>query len=278
VVQGFQVRQQHFAVRWERQSSALKAQNDALQAACQELQHQNQMQQDLLSMIVHDLKTPLSIILGSLDLLADDLGAGLSEEQNDLVEGAVRSGQQMLDLVANLLEMQHLEAGQMPINIQPLDTALILTATLAHLQPLAQRKGVVLGSRFPRTLPWVFADADLLARTVANLLDNAIKFTPLGGQIVVDGQVKEHQVIIAVTDEGPGIPSGEQNHIFEKFAQIGQGARRGSASVGLGLAFCKLAVEAQRGRIWVENDVRAGAQFKFSLPMWRGSNAPVEED
>lgn len=252
-------------LRWPVRQAAKDSEDLRLRCLC--LQRENQMQQDLAAMIVHDVKTPLGIILASLELLATDLGEGLSEEQRDLVQSAVRSGQQILELVTELLEIQRLEAGTMSLYLEPLDMAHTLKTAARRVQPLADYRAVTLLLRISDTLPWVLGDAGLISRIVTNLLDNAISFTPAGGQIVVDGQAEETGLTITVTDSGPGIPADQKEHVFDKFYQVSQGSHRGLRGVGLGLAFCKLAVEAQRGRIWVESTLGSGCQFKFSLPV-----------
>jgi signal transduction histidine kinase len=122
------------------------------------------------------------------------------------------------------------------------------------------------------------ADGDLLSRIILNLLDNAIKFTPINGEIRITSEwvAGSEHVVIVVADNGPGIPKSEQARIFEKFAQVDQGLGRGKASVGLGLAFCRLAAEAQGGRIWVESEPGQGARFKFALPIWQEGSEAAE--
>lgn len=244
---------------------SLQAQNDALQEAYQHLQEAEQM----VSMIVHDLKNPLNVLLISVDLLASDFGEMLTQDQRDILRSANMAGQQMLRLITNLLEVQRLEDGKMPVSLGPLDLALVLKLMVGQAQPLAGQKGITLSLSALDMLPLILADVDLTSRVVANLLDNAVKFTPLNGQIMVTAALKDGEAIVSVADNGPGIPAGQRARIFEKFAQLERGPRRGKASVGLGLAFCKLAVEAQGGRIWVESEPGEGSQFKFALPAWQ---------
>lgn len=246
---------------------ALENQNAELQDAYQRFHDAEQMRGNLVGMIAHDLKNPLNVMLLSLDLLAMDFGAVLDEEQRAILRSANLAGQQMYQLITDLLEVQRLEEGKMPVRPQCVNLPLTLRVTVHQAQPLADQKDLALLLQVPDTLPPVLADLDLTPRVVANLLDNAIKFAPLGGRISVSADVAEKEVIVCVADSGPGIPAEQQTHIFGKFAQVDQGPRRTRASVGLGLAFCKLAVEAQGGRIWVESELGQGSQFKFSLPL-----------
>jgi two-component system sensor histidine kinase/response regulator len=248
---------------------ALQTQNAELQEAYQRLQNAEQVRQSTVGMMVHDLKNPLSVLLLSLDLLVSDFGDVLREEQREILRSASMAGQQMLHLVTNMLEVQRLEDGKMPVRLQGLDLALALRMTVRQAQPLADQKNIALLLQVDDTLPHVRADVDLTSRVVANLLDNAIKFTPPDEQISVTAEPGEKEIIVCVTDSGPGIPADQQTHIFGKFAQVELGPYREKGSVGLGLAFCKLAVEAQEGRIWVESEPGQGSQFKFALPVWR---------
>jgi len=248
---------------------ALQTQNAELQEAYQRLQNAEQVRQSTVGMMVHDLKNPLSVLLLSLDLLVSDFGDVLHEEQREILRSASMAGQQMLHLVTNMLEVQRLEDGKMPVRLRGLDLALALRMTVRQAQPLADQKNIALLFQVDDTLPHVRADVDLTSRVVANLLDNAIKFTPPDEQISVTAEPGEKEIVVCVTDSGPGIPADQQTHIFEKFAQVELGPYREKGSVGLGLAFCKLAVEAQEGRIWVESEPGQGSQFKFALPVWR---------
>lgn len=238
---------------------ALQAQNAEVQEAYRRLQEAEEMRQQMVSMVVHDLKNPLNVMLLSIDLLAADFGELLSEEQRDILRSTNDASQQMLRLITNLLEVQRLEDGKMPVDRKPLDVNALLRMTVRQSQPLAERKSIELSLTLAESLPLVLADVELTSRVVANLLDNAIKFTPVHGRIEVVAATHDAHVIVSVTDSGPGIPAGQQARVFEKFAQAQHGATREKASVGLGLAFCKLAVEVQEGRIWVESPVLPGS-------------------
>jgi two-component system sensor histidine kinase/response regulator len=248
---------------------ALQDQNTALQEAYQHLLEMERLRQSMISMVVHDLKNPLNVVILSVDLFAADFGDMLSEVQRDILRSTNLATQRMLHLITNLLEVHRLEEGKMPVHLQPLEMALVLRVMVRQSQPLADQKNVALLLEIPDTLPWVLGDVDLLPRVVANLLDNAIKFTPADGQITVTTEPTEETLVVCVADTGPGIPTNQQARIFDKFAQLDQDPGRGDASVGLGLAFCKLAIEAQGGRIWVESDLGQGSRFKFALPFWQ---------
>lgn len=248
---------------------ALQAENEALSQACRDLREVEQRRQDMVNMLIHDLKAPLATILASMELLATDYGETMDAQQREVVRVADQSAQHMLQLIASLLEVRRLEDGRVPIYLQPLDMATLLKKLVEQARLLADQKEVDLRLELPHAEVWAFADASLTSRIVVNLLDNAIKFTPEGGQVVVTCQAGKGELTVSVADDGPGIPQAQQDLIFDTFTQVRREAPIQQASVGLGLALCKLAVEAQDGRIWVESEPGGETLFKFTLPLWR---------
>jgi len=223
-----------------------------------------ELRDDLMSMVVHDLRSPLGNIISSLDLLhsapEDD-----REMAASLVTIATRSAERLSRLVDSLLDLRRMEAGELELQRQPVALEPLLREAVEQVQPTAAAKSIRVRQSAAPELPAAAADADLIRRVVVNLLDNALKYTPQGGQITVSAKQTQNLVTIRVRDTGPGVPAGEQQRIFEKFRRV----QRESApkGLGLGLAFCKLAVEAHGGTIWVENSVRRGAAFSFTLPI-----------
>lgn len=223
-----------------------------------------ELRNDLMSMIVHDLRSPLGNILSSLDLMANALQAGDKALLTSLFSIALRAASRLSRLVDSLLDLRRLEAGDVQLNRAPVDLGELLGEALEMVQPMAVAKGLHL-RRLPNPgLPMLHLDVELVRRVVVNLLDNAIKYTPAAGTITLSGAAAPQQVIISVRDTGPGVQPDDQHRIFDKFARVQrQAAPKG---LGLGLAFCKLAVEAHGGRIWVESGPEGGATFHFTLP------------
>jgi signal transduction histidine kinase len=253
-----------------------------------------QMREDLTRTMVHDLRNPVNIISGSLELLErhDD---NLSDHQHTIVALARESTQRVLKLVNNILDVSRLESGQMPLECEPVCLDDLIAEVMRVQTPLALDKGLRLESDVPPTLPLAWADPWLTERVLQNLIDNAIKFTPNGGLVRVRvGQINKKTtgrengdgndaayLYVSVSDNGAGISSELQSQLFQKFVT---GGRQGTGT-GLGLTFCKLAVEAQEGCIWVEsagplsgNELAPGATFTFTLPVAsEGSIAELEE-
>jgi PAS domain S-box-containing protein len=223
-----------------------------------------ELRNDLMSMIVHDLRSPLGNILSSLDLMQGALHAGDQPLLASLFSIALRAATRLSRLVDSLLDLRRLEAGEGLLNRAPADLGQVLDEALEAVQPMAAAKGLSLRRAAGPALPVLPLDAELVRRVVVNLLDNAVKYTPPAGAITLSAAIAPQQVIISVRDTGPGVPTEDQDRIFDKFARVHrQAAPKG---LGLGLAFCKLAVEAHGGRIWVDSGPDGGATFQFTLP------------
>lgn len=226
-----------------------------------------QMRDDLASMIVHDLRSPLGAILSGLVML-NELISNLPEADfaREVIQVSERSTRKLLTLVDSLLDISR---GRLQLNITAVDLHHLVKNVMATLAPLATENGIILSAQLPPDLPWVAIDEEKIGRVLTNLLDNALKFTPPGRSVVVLAQViagERPHVRCAVRDAGPGIPPEYTERIFDRFVQVPNqsGRRRGT---GLGLAFCKLAVEAHGERIWVESAPGAGSTFYFTLPI-----------
>jgi signal transduction histidine kinase len=182
------------------------------------------------------------------------------------VVGAMeRSIQRMQRLVNTLLSIARLETEEI-LHCQPLDFYSLIKEVMMEQLPLARVRGVTLQEHLPADLPLVLADRDFLERVLVNLIDNALAYIPENGQVWVEAHPKADKVQIEIIDTGPGIPLEDRERIFEKFTQLQQPvrARRG---VGLGLAFCRMAVEAHGGHIWIEDGPQGkGSRFIFTLP------------
>lgn len=244
-----------------------------------------QVRDTLSNMIVHDLRSPLSSMLAGLHLMRDRL---TPEQQSPLIrqslEVAIRSCNKMIGLVSTLLDISRMESGDLEIHRRPVQFSLLVDEVLADLTPLANDQGLVLISEVPPVLPSVQGDPDKLSRVLTNLIDNALKFSPPGGQVQVRADVltaadsaptngrAKPSILCSVLDSGPGIPTEYRDRIFDRFVQV-QGQKGRREGTGLGLTFCKMAVEAHGGRIWAENRPEGGSAFCFTLPLDPGATA-----
>lgn len=226
-----------------------------------------QLREEMADMLVHDLRNPLGVISGGLGLLEGMVGQG---EAASIIEVMGRAAGRMRRLVDTLLDIARMEGGRMALQEAPLDVRALVEETVAEEQPYARLRDIELTSRVPAGLPLVSGDRDVLQRVLINLLDNALNYTPEGGRVWVEARPLGGGVELAVVDTGPGIPPEERERIFEKFTQVKgrHGARRGS---GLGLTFCRLAVEAHGGQVWVE-DGPEGVGSRFVVELGRVSS------
>jgi signal transduction histidine kinase len=178
---------------------------------------------------------------------------------------ATRSTDRIQRLTNSLLDINRLEAGQSIGNRQPLNTGELIQEVADTVLPNVDNKDLKLTWEVPPDLPEVFADADMLRRVLINLLENAIKFTPSRGKINISARREGDFVEICVSDTGPGIPPADQERIFQKFTRLV--SKDGPRGLGLGLAYCRLAVLGHGGEIWVESRPGKGARFKFTMPV-----------
>jgi PAS domain S-box-containing protein len=222
-----------------------------------------EMRSDLISMIYHDLRSPLGNIISSLDVVASSLPPNAETEQS-LITIANRSALRMSRLVDSLLDLRRLEAGQMQLTKEQADVNALTADAIEQVASVAESKGIQLVNEVPRRLPMVDVDMDMIRRVVINLIENAVKYTPGEGTVTVAAKSGQKEMTVSVRDTGPGIPPGEHQRIFSKFARLQREAA--PKGLGLGLAFCRLAVEAHGGRIWVESEPGQGATFSFTLP------------
>lgn len=223
------------------------------------------LRNDLISMIYHDLRSPLANIVSSLDVIEAMLPPDADPSQRSLLKIAIRSTERIQRLTNSLLDLRRLEAGQPVTNQQLVSPSSLASDAVETVMPVLTNKNQQISLLIPEDTPQVWVDADMIRRVLTNLLENAVKYTPAGSQIAVGAQFTDGQVYMWVQDTGPGIPPGEQDRIFDKFTRLH--GRSGPRGFGLGLAFCRLAVEAHGGRIWVESGPDVGACFRFTLPV-----------
>lgn len=219
---------------------------------------------DLTHMIVHDLRSPLTIVTGYIDALKRVAASKFTPTEAKYIAQAQRGADNMRDMITTLLDVGRLESGQMPLRMEPHDIGEIAREAAHRFSPLLGNR--TLHCEVPPDPVFVSCDADVIRRVLENLINNALKFTKADGAIYVDVEPAEAGVQLSVRDDGPGIPPDQHARIFEKFGQTDSGAQQ-RHSTGLGLAFCRLAVEAHLGKIGVQSEVGKGSRFWFALPI-----------
>jgi two-component system phosphate regulon sensor histidine kinase PhoR len=232
-----------------------------------ELKRLEKVRQDFVANVSHELRTPLTSIKGYAETL-------LSEEKDStngrksFLEIILKNANHMVRIVDDLLQLARLESHNKPISIATVNASLVLRTAWDACAPFAESKRVRLVSHLPSAGAWVEADADQILQVFINLMDNAVKYSPEGGEVTVGGQVRDGRMEFSVTDDGPGIPKADQLRIFERFYRVEKHRTIQSGSSGLGLAICRHIIKNHHGRIWVESPPvgkNNGASFHFTL-------------
>jgi signal transduction histidine kinase len=243
----------------------LSKQVTVLESEKQRLEELQRLRQETTELIIHDLRNPLSAIAISLKMLSLVLPEAILQANQELLEIAQTSTQRMQRLVDSLLEVSRIETGEARFEIRSFNLGPLLHDVVQRNAILA-RKGVKIDTDIPFDLP-VLADREKIERVLVNLLDNALKYTPENGQIWVQAGQRADSVWVSISDTGPGVPAVDRERIFERFTQ-GASEKLTRRGFGLGLAYCRLAVEGHGGRIWIQdgpNDI--GSRFTFTLPL-----------
>jgi PAS domain S-box-containing protein len=231
----------------------------------------DRLREDLIAMVYHDLRSPLSNIVSSMEVLEGLLDEGpTSETALSLIQIAARSAARIQGLTESLLDINRMEAGQVLGKRRPISLAELGQEAIEAVTPNAAEKNMHLVYSPAEDLPQAMADPDMIRRVLINLLENAIKYARKDGIIQLNFQRKGEILETSVQDDGPGISPADQERIFDKFTRLR--STEGPRGLGLGLAYCRLAVNAHGGKIWVESQVGQGANFKFTLPVAPSTN------
>ena len=244
------------ASSFERASTSDAAEKSKVEAEKEKLRN------ILLSSVSHDLRTPLASIIGSSSSIMNDAALLPKETLEGLARGIHDEAQRLARIVTNLLDVTRFESGHVQLNLQPYYIEELIGAALTQLKPLLIHHKIV--TQAEPDLPMVTMDGTLVEQVLVNLLTNAARYTPADTVITLSAAQKNGHILVTVADQGPGIPAGEEEKIFDKFYIIGK--RKGQGT-GLGLAVCHGIIVAHKGKIWVENNPKEGASFCFTLPV-----------
>lgn len=250
----------------------------ALGAKAQEIAALEQLRDDLTHMIVHDMKNPLQVISGYGNLLQDGRMGELSSLQVNAVSGIQRASGTLSNMVFNLLDIGRLESGKVELDLTPVDLGEVSGEAVESVRLLAEVQEQTIRVELAKGLPPLPADRDLVRRVLVNLLSNALKHSEPGNVVTLQACAQGDHVALRVKDQGEGIAPGDQARIFEKFTQATDRSRGSKTDTGLGLAFCKLAVQAHGGSINVESEgvPGRGSVFTVQLPWNRTAGSMTE--
>jgi len=235
----------------------------AFNSMTEQLEKKEQNRRQLLADIVHELRTPLSIIQGNLEAWLD----GVTTPTPEHIAIAHDEVILLARLITDLRDLSLAEAGQLKLNQVPTDLEELIGAVISSIESRAQEKNIHIAAELPPGLPLVSVDGHRIQQVLHNLLDNSFRYTPVGGTIKVGVHVNPPgRVTVYVADNGSGIHPQDLPHIFDHFYKADKSRHRGSGGSGIGLAIVKQLVEAHGGRVWVESEVGKGSAFSFSLP------------
>jgi signal transduction histidine kinase len=244
--------------------------NNELRRLYGELEAASRHKSEFLANMSHELRTPLNAIIGFSQVLRQRLFGEVNAKQEEYLDDILSSGNHLLSLINDVLDLSKVEAGQVELEVGTFSLREALERGVVMVRERAAKNGVRLAVEPAPDVDLVEGDERRLRQVIFNLLSNAVKFTPEGGSIVVATSRTDGEVLVSVTDTGPGIAPGDQARIFEEFQQTDAGAEQREGT-GLGLALSKRLVELHGGRIWVESEPGHGSRFVFTLPIERGS-------
>jgi signal transduction histidine kinase len=250
--------------------SALAIQNARLfreiEAKSRQLEVASQHKSEFLANMSHELRTPLNAVIGFSEVLRDRMFGDLNEKQAEYLSDIHASGQHLLSLINDILDLSKIEAGKMELELTDFHLPAALDNALTLVRERAGRHGIVLHASIDGRIEYIRADERKIKQVLLNLLSNAIKFTPEAGRIDVEAKPLSGSIEVSVSDTGVGIAPEDQQAIFEEFRQVGTAAKR-VGGTGLGLALSRKFIELHGGRIWVKSKVGAGSTFSFTIPV-----------
>jgi PAS domain S-box-containing protein len=225
----------------------------------------DQLKDDFIGLVSHELRSPMTVITGAINTVLTE-GANLSEEEtHQLLKDAALESELLSHLLTNLLELSRAQAARLVLHAEAIDIKKVVQDAIEEIKRQSSRHQFV--AKLPRKLPPLYADSLRLERILYNLLENAVKYSPQGGEIQVSARRQKEHLLIEVSDQGIGISPADQAKLFAPFQRLEESRPGGTRGVGLGLLVCQRLVEAHGGRIWVKSKPGQGSTFSFTLPL-----------
>ena len=253
--------------RVKQRTADLEQKSRELSKANVRLEELSQLKSHFLANMSHELRTPLNSILGFSEVLQDKMFGALNEKQEQYVNYVMESGQHLLSLINDILDLSKIEAGKIEIELAELRIGDLLKDSLTMVKEMALKQSVELGLKLEDDIPEIYADERKVKQIAFNLLSNAVKFTPDGGRVGIEAVKEQEDIRVTVWDTGIGIKEEDKGKLFKEFQQLDSGANKRYQGTGLGLALSKRLVEMHGGRIWVESEPGKGSRFSFTLPI-----------
>ncbi|MDP2719922.1 MAG: ATP-binding protein [Dehalococcoidia bacterium] len=236
----------------------------AFNSMAESLERNEESRRNMIADIAHELRTPLTLLQGEVEAMLDNVIEPTRERLTSLHDETTHLSR----LVSDLRTLSMADAGQLQMNLEPLDTAEIIARAVSAIERQAKSKNISVTIQVSGDMAPVFGDRDRLSQVLRNLLDNAVNYTPPGGRITVAASVETSgNALFSVSDTGPGIPEGDIMHLFERFYRADPSRSRNTGGSGLGLTIVKQLVEAQGGKVWAASETGKGSTFYFKFPL-----------
>ena len=261
------LRQQRLSRENKRLVDDLQLSNKLLFEANRQLRAATEAKSAFLAHMSHELRTPLNAIIGFSDLLIGGIGGKINNKQRQCLEDILSSGEHLLSLINDILDLSKVEAGKMDIRPENLKLADVVHDAVTTVKPMLDDSRHEMAISIAEDLPPVYGDRNRLKQILLNLLSNAIKFTPDGGKLYLETNKKGNFCQVSMVDNGIGIRKEDQTSIFEPFTQLDTQPGERKQGTGLGLALTKQLVELLGGKIWVESEYGKGSRFSFTIPL-----------
>jgi len=237
----------------------------------------DRMKSEFVAVVSHEVRTPLTSIKGSLELLGDERFHVLPPPQKELLSICQANTERLINLINDILDFSKLESSKLSLNFESVEVGRIVPEAVDHIKNLAGMKGITIDIHMEGTAGVIEADPMRVAQVITNLLGNAIKFSPENGKIEIWARGSEDEVSVAIKDYGKGISQRDLSRLFQRFAQLDSSTTRKAGGTGLGLVISKGIVEQHGGKIWVESVLGKGSTFSFSIPRTHVPSEPQDD-
>lgn len=258
-------------VRDEKERQRLEFENNLIKMN-KELKKLDELKDSFVSMVTHELLSPVTTIQGYITYLK----GVVTDEQRESLQVAEEETDHLINLIEELMDLSKIEAGEFEVNLDSVDIGCVVNKVITRLRQTIAEKALVIEDKLPKALPLVLADSERMLQVFSNLIGNAIKFTPSGGRISVYCRERDEKIIFCVEDTGIGIPGDKIGRVFDRFYQVDSTTSRKYGGCGLGLTITKRIIELHSGKIWVESGQGKGSCFCFELERYDKSRRGAE--
>ncbi|MBI5182138.1 MAG: HAMP domain-containing protein [Nitrospirae bacterium] len=239
----------------------------AFNIMCHKLNELERLKSEFVANISHEFRTPLTSLKEANNLMLDGTAGKTTEKQQRLLMIIKEENEKLINMINHLLDLSKMEAGMVKYNFIPSDINMVFENCVNEMRLLAERKDIDLRIEIKENLPIIMMDSEKIKLVMINLLSNALKFTPEGGNVIIRAYKDDSNIRVEVKDTGSGIPQDDINRIFDKFQQVDTAINRKQRGTGLGLSIARHIVDAHKGKIWAESKLGSGSTFTLLLPL-----------